>query len=157
MSVQVDEAAITNVLACREFAALGESRIRLVATAYEQLYQGQDLTRRDWSNTLLRKELWRLLGPQIEDASETLIWMALRRYRDVKRKAIFDARQEEARRKEEAEKAAALARKKAAAEAAKKKKAEAEAAKKKAEEESAAGDGSSEDSEEPGKKAGAAS
>ena len=120
MPVIVDENAIKQILSSEEFRHLGEPRIRLIAQAYEQLFAGNDVRFYGWANPALRKELWRLLGDQIEEVSETRLWMVVRRYRDLKRKAIVDA-EEEAKRKAEEE----AARKKAEA---KKKAAEAKAA-----------------------------
>lgn len=128
MNVPVDEDAIKKILANEEYAFLGEPRIRLVAQVYEQLFGGHDLKYHGWPNPALRKELWRLLGPQMRQVSETRIWMVVRRYRDLKRLAIVRAEEAEAQRREEEAKAEAAAKKKAAAEAAAKKKAAAGAA-----------------------------
>ena len=123
MAIPVDENAIKQILANEEFSFFGEARIRLVAQVYEQLFQGNDLKFYGFSNSALRKELWRLLGDDIRGLSETRVWMIVRRYRDHKRKAIVDAEaevqrkvdEEAAARKAEAKAKAAEARAKAKA------------------------------------------
>ncbi len=124
----VDEQAIAWIAKNEYFAHLGEKRIRAVAEATERVLReyGVDLFNQGrWINPALRKEMLKLLAPDLKQISETHFWMVVRRYRELKRfykeKAELEIKkkaEEEAKAKAAAEKAAKAAAAKAKAPAA---------------------------------------
>lgn len=112
---------------------LGEERIRRICAAVEKIESSLDLEGRfnegRWMTPAFRKEVLRVLTPDLRQISETHAWMVVRRYRELKRYFEEKTQLEEKRRQEEEKKAKLAAEKAAKAAAAKaaKEKAAAEA------------------------------
>src|SRR5688572_18603251 len=84
----VDEKAIEWIAKNEYFSFLGEKKIREVAQATERVLReyGVDLFNQGrWMNPALRKEILKVLAPDLKSISETYAWMVARRYRELKR------------------------------------------------------------------------
>lgn len=124
-TISVDEKAIEWIAKNEYFSFLGEKKIREVAQATERVLReyGVDLFNQGrWMNPALRKEILKVLSPDLKSISETYAWMVARRYRELKRyykeKAELEIKRkadEEAKAKLAAEKAAKAAAAKAKA------------------------------------------
>ena len=123
----VDDRAVKSIANSEYFRFLGEEKIRKVATAVEGMGNTELFNRGRWVNPSLRIEIFRILGPELPQVSETYAYMVVRRYKDLKR--FYKEEQELAEKKRiEDEAKAKLAAEKAAKAAAAKAKAPAPAA-----------------------------
>ncbi len=125
---ELSERAVKELAANRAFSMLTESQIREIAAACERTEVASLTNGGRWLVPSLRKELIRLLRPELATSiSETDAWMVARRYRDLKRYYLDQEAKAEQARKEEEAKAKAAAEKAAKAAAAKAAKAAADA------------------------------
>ena len=115
----VDERAVKAIASNVYFADLGEERVRRVAEACERVESAQLVNGGRWLNPATRIEILRILKPELRQISETHAWMVARRYRDLKRFYVEEARLAEEKKKEEEAKAKLAAAKAAKAAAAK--------------------------------------
>lgn len=115
--------AVRWIVANEYLGHLGEERIRRICAAVEKIESALDFEGRfnegRWMTPAFRKEVLRVLAPDLRQVSETHAWMVVRRYRELKRYFHEKAELEEKKRQEEEKKAKLAAEKAAKAAAAK--------------------------------------